>query len=97
MAIRVTGEAIEVLSRSLELGGIDPATGGVRLRPTRSLGGGSDVQVELSDAPLDHEEIVERSGVRLFVDPELSRRLPNALVAVEPQHQTVVVRPAPPE
>jgi Fe-S cluster assembly iron-binding protein IscA len=92
--IQVTEEAIDVLRRSLELGGIDPAAGGVRLRAARGLGGGVDVQVELADGPLEGETTVEASDVRLFVDAGVTEAIPNAVVAVEPQHETIVVRPA---
>jgi Fe-S cluster assembly iron-binding protein IscA len=95
VAIEVTEEAIEVLRRSLELGNVDPSTGGVRLRGARGLGGGLDVQVELADGPLEDEATVERDGVRIFVDPSVTDAFPDAVVAIEPQHETVVVRPAP--
>ena len=94
MAIEVTEEAVEVLRRSLELGNVDPVAGGVRLRGARGLGGGVDVQVELADGPLEEETIVERDGVRIFVDPSVTDAFPEAVVAIEPQHETVVVRPA---
>lgn len=96
MGIEVTDEVTEVLRRSLELGGIDSATGGVRLRGARGLGGGFDVQVELADGPLEGEAVLEREGVRIFVDPEISKAIPDAVVALEPQHEIVVVRPAGP-
>jgi len=92
--IQVTEEAIDVLRRSLELGGVDRTAGGVRLRAARGLGGGLDVQVELADGPLEGETTVESSDVRLFVDPGVTEAIPNAVVAVEPQHETIVVRPA---
>ncbi|MGH2734576.1 MAG: hypothetical protein ACRDKZ_03265 [Actinomycetota bacterium] len=94
MPIEITDEAVEVLRRSLSLGGVDPSTGGIRLRTAKGLGGGVDVQVELAEGPLDGDEIVERSGLRVFVDPVVTKAIPNALVAVEPQHDLVVVRPA---
>ncbi len=93
--IEVTEEAIEVLRRSLTLGGVDAATGGVRLRAATALGGGVDVQVELAESPLPEETLVEVQGVRFFVDPEVTRTVPNTVVAVEPQHEVVVVRPGP--
>jgi Fe-S cluster assembly iron-binding protein IscA len=92
--IQVTDEAIDVLRRSLELGGIDPSAGGVRLRAAHGLGGGLDVQIELADGPLEGETTVEASDVRLFVDAGVTEAIPNAVVAVEPQHETIVVRPA---
>lgn len=95
MGIEVTGEAVEVLRRSLEMGGVDTkGGGGVRLRGARGLGGGVDIQVELADAPADEESVIETGGVRIFVAPEVTRAMPDAVVAVEPQHETIVVRPA---
>ena len=93
MALQMTPEAKEVLTRSLELAGIDPARGGIRLRAARGLGGGADVQVELADGPDEGEDIVEIEGLRLFVDPGLDDAVPDPVIAVEPQHETVVVRP----
>jgi Fe-S cluster assembly iron-binding protein IscA len=93
MPIEVTEEAVEVLRRSLELGGVDATTGGVRLRAARGLGGGLDVQVELADEPMPDEETIEAGGVRLFIDPEVTRAIPDAVVAIEHQHELVVVRP----
>lgn len=94
MPIKVTEEAIEVLKRSLELGNVNRDTGGVRLRAAHGLGGGLDVQVELADGPLEGEATVTTDGLRLFVDPGLTEAIPDAVVAVEPQHDMVVVRPA---
>ena len=96
MGIEVTEEATEVLRRSLELGGVETDTGGVRLRGARGLGGGFDIQVELAEGPLEGEEVIERGGIRIFVDPEISKAIPEAVVALEPQHEIVVVRPADP-
>jgi Fe-S cluster assembly iron-binding protein IscA len=94
VSIEVTDEAVEVLRRSLELGNVDASRGGVRLRGARGLGGGMDIQVELADGPLEEESVIERKGVRIFVDPEVTKAIPDAVVAVEPQHEVVVVRPA---
>ena len=96
MSLQITPEAVEVLRRSLELGGVDPATGGIRLRGATGLGGGFDVQVELADGPLEGETSIETDGLRLFVDSTISERFPEAIVALEPQHEVVVVRPAEP-
>lgn len=93
MEIEITDEAVEVLRRSLQLGNVDASTGGVRLRTARGLGGGVDVQVELADGPLEGESVVEKEGVRVFVDPGLSEAVPDPVLTVEPQHETVVVRP----
>lgn len=94
MGIEVTDEAVEVLKRSLEMGGVDARSGGVRLRTAHGLGGGVDVQVELADGPLEGEVEIEASGIKLFVDPALTEAIPEAVVAVEPQHEMIVVRPA---
>ena len=81
----------------MELGGVDASSGGgVRVRGVRALGGGFDVQVELADGALEDETVVEREGVRLFVDPQVLEAFPEALVTVEPQHDVIVVRPATP-
>ena len=93
MEIEVTPEAAEVLLRSFQLAGIDPTSGGVRLRPARGLGGGVSVQIEFAAAPGAEEEVVETAGVRLFVTADLPDAVPNPVVAVEPQHDRVVVRP----
>lgn len=93
MEIEITDEAVEVLRRSLQLGNVDTSTGGVRLRTARGLGGGVDVQVELADGPLEGESVVEKEGVRVFVDPGLGEAVPDPVLTVEPQHETVVVRP----
>lgn len=96
MAIEVTPEALEVLERSLELSGVDRSAGGIRLRGARGLGGGFDIQVEMAGGPLEGEQTAECSGLRLFIDPAISEAIPNAVVALEPQHDTIVVLPADP-
>jgi len=93
VTIRVTDEALEVLRRSLELGRVDTASGGIRLRGGRELGGGVRIHVELADAPSESEEVVEAGGIRIFVDASVSGAMPDAVVALEPEHETVVVRP----
>jgi hypothetical protein len=90
--IEVTDGAVEVLLRSMELAGVDPVSGGVRLRAARALGGGIDVQVELADGPIGEEVTAEVNGIRLFVDPEVVHAVPDPVVTVEPQHEVVVVR-----
>ncbi|MFN2526028.1 MAG: hypothetical protein ABR505_07160 [Actinomycetota bacterium] len=92
MAIQVTDEAADALRRSLDLAGIDQATGGVRLRAAKSLGGGLDVMIEFADRPSDDEQIEEEQGIRLFVHPELHSLVANPIVVLEPQHERVVVR-----
>ncbi len=93
MDIEITDEAVEVLRRSLQLGNVDASTGGVRLRAARALGGGVDVQVELADGPSEGESVVEKDGLRVFVDPGVAEAVPDPMVTVEPQHENVVVRP----
>jgi Fe-S cluster assembly iron-binding protein IscA len=90
MAIEVTPEAADVLRRSLE--GSRGAATAIRLRAGRGLGGGRDVQVELADDPRPDEAVVELEGVTLFVDPEVARAYPSAVVAVEAPHDVIVVR-----
>ena len=93
MDIEITDEAVDVLRRSLELAGLDPATTGVRLRAAHGLGGGVSIQLEFAADPDPGEELVETGGVRLFVPADLTETVPNPVVAVEPQHDRVVVRP----
>jgi Fe-S cluster assembly iron-binding protein IscA len=93
MSIEVTPEAAEVLKRSLELGNIETSSGGIRLRGSRALGGGFQVQVELADAPEADEKVVEIAGLRLFVEAPVLDAMPQLLVALDPQHDTVSVRP----
>jgi Fe-S cluster assembly iron-binding protein IscA len=93
MTLEVTPEAAEVLRRSLELGGVEASTGGVRLRMARGLGGGASVQIELANAPLDGEEVVEADGVRLFVDPSAVEGIEDPVVALAQPHDRIVLRP----
>jgi len=94
VSIEVTPEAAEVLRRSLDMSNVDPGSGGIRLRGSVGLGGGFDVQVELAESPIEGEEVVEELGVRLFIGPDITSKFPEAVVALEPQHEVVVVRPA---
>lgn len=94
MGIDVTDDAVAILRRSLELGGSDTRAAGFRLRSARALGGGVDVQVELADGPLEGETVVEAKGITLFVDPDVQRAIPDAILTAEPQHDIVVVRAA---
>lgn len=93
VAIEVTPEAADVLRRSLELAGLSGEDAGARLRAARGLGRGLEFQVELADGPRPGERVVEAHGVKLYVDPAVTRAIPRAVVTVEPQHSTVVVRP----
>ena len=93
MPIEVTEEAAEVLRRSLELGNVDPASGGIRLRGARGLGDGFDIQVELAEGALEGETSVKCGDLNLFIDPQITQAIPDAVVALEPQHETIVVRP----
>jgi Fe-S cluster assembly iron-binding protein IscA len=94
MAVEVTQEAVEVLRNSLELAGVDAGIGGARLHAARGLGGGVNVQVELAEGAVAGEEVIETGGIRIFIDPTVTEAIPDAIVAVEPQHDRIVVRPA---
>lgn len=95
MGLRITPEAVEVLKRSLEMASVDRSSeAGVRLRAAKGLGGGSDVQVELAAGPTDADRKVDCDGVNVYVDPSVVGLYPDAVVALEPQHETIVVRPA---
>lgn len=98
MGLRITDEAVAVLRRSLEMASVDPSSdAGVRLRGSKSLGGGSDVQVELAAGPNEGETLVKRDGINVYVDPSVAELYPDAVVALEPQHETIVVRPSTPD
>lgn len=92
MALEVTEAAAQVLRRALELGGVDPQRGGVRLYLARSLGGAPGLQVELAEGPGPQETTVETAGLRLFVHPSLSAALAEPVVDVEEPHERIVLR-----
>lgn len=92
MSIEVTPEAIEVLKRSLDLAGLDPASNGIRLRAAHGLDGGVEIQIELADGAEEGEDTVAVDGIKLFVAPEVIEAVPDPVLTVEPQHETVVVR-----
>ena len=89
--IEVTPHAVEVLKRSLALA---PHAAGVRLVARPGLGG-TTVQVELADGAGPGEAEVEADGIRLFIDPELTKAVPNPIVTVETEHERIAVRPRP--
>ncbi len=93
MSIRVTEEASEILRRSLALGKVDRATGGIRLRGARSLGGGYDVQVELAAGPEEGDITEEHDGIRIFVEAGVLEEIPNPVLEAELQHDIVKVLP----
>lgn len=98
MGVRITPEAVAVLRRSLEMASVDGSSeAGVRLRGTRGLGGGSEVQVELAAGPGHGEELVRCEGINVYVDASVAELYPEAVVALEPQHETIVVRPVLPD
>ncbi len=94
MAIEVTPEAIEVLTRGLELANVDRSTGGVRIRIVRALGGGASAQVEFAAGAEADEDTFEQGDLRFFVSPEVGDSYPDAVLTVDPQHDTIVLRPA---
>ncbi len=94
MTLEITPEAAAVLRRSLEMANIDASSeGGVRLRAAKSLGGAADVQIELADGPLEGEALLQEPGLNVYVDSSVTELYPEAVVALEPQHETIVVRP----
>ena len=97
MTIEVSPEAAEVLRRSIAMGKLDVAAGGgVRLRGSTGLGGGFDVQVELADGPLEGETVLQEEGLNIYVDPQVTQAIPDAIVTLEPQHEIVTVKPVTP-
>lgn len=91
--LEVTPEAIEILKRSLDLAKLDPATHGIRLRTAHALGGGLQTQIELADGPAEGEATIEADGIKLFVAPDVLDSIPDPILAMEPQHERVVLRP----
>ena len=92
MKIEVTPEAAAVLRRSKELMG----GRGIRLRLSRGLGGGESVQVEVAAGPAPGDLTEEISDdLVLYVEPAVLDVVPEPLVALEPDHEKVVVRPRP--
>ncbi len=89
MAVHVTARALEVIRGSLELGGLDPQETGVRLRMA-----GGQVRPRFSSEPGPDDEVIEVEGVRLFVAPEVTGEGGDVEIDVEPEHETLVVRPA---
>lgn len=94
MALEVTQEAVEMLSRSLELGGVDKRSGGARLRAARVLGGDIALQVELAAGPSAGEEIIEKDRVRIFIDPTVVEAYPDGVVELDPEHDRIAIRAA---
>lgn len=87
--IEVTPEAAEVLRRSIELMG----GRGIRLRLSRGLGGGESIQVEVAPGPAPGEHTTEAFGLTFYVEPQVLSLVPKPLLALEPQHEKVTVRP----
>ncbi len=94
MAVRVTDDAMRVLKRSMELGKVDPDTGGIRLRGSRSLSGGFHVQVEFAGSPDAGDEVVPLEGLSLFIDPALMSTIEDPVVDLSAEHERIVVRSA---
>ena len=89
MEIEVTPEAAEVLARSIELMG----GRGIRLRLSRGLGGGESIQVEVAPGPGPGDQSITSGGLTFYVETEVAGVMPEPLVALEPQHEKVTVRP----
>jgi Fe-S cluster assembly iron-binding protein IscA len=94
MKIQVTEEAAEILNRSLDLSHVDKGAGGIRLRGSRGLSGGFDVQIELAENALEGDAVITEAGIRFFVDPEVATTIPDAILEAELQHDIVKVLPA---
>ncbi len=88
MAVTLTAEAVEVIRRSLELAGADPAQMGVRLR----VAGGA-VRPRFAPAPEPDDVVVETDDVRVFVERSVAEAHPEVEIAVSAEHDTLVVRP----
>ena len=92
MDLEVTPEAVEILRRSLDLAKLDPATHGIRLRTAHALGGGLQTQIELAESPAAGEDTIEVDGIKLFIAPDVLDSIADPVLAMEPQHENVVLR-----
>lgn len=86
--MRLTPEAVEVIRRSFEIGGMDPSTVGVRLRRA-----GGVVRPRFAEQPEPDDVVVDIEGVRVFVDPTVAGEYPDVEIAVSDEHDELVVRP----
>lgn len=93
--MRVAPEAVALLLRSLRIAGLDPKHVGIRLRPSRSLGGSTDVQVEFVDEPAESDIPLLEGDIKLYADAALLERFGDGIVAVSSEHERVVVEQAP--
>ena len=79
VAIEITAEAIEVLKNSLEIAKHDPERVGVRLRGSRALGGGFQVQVEFAEQPESNDVLVDGRRRTDLRGPRSARDLPRCV------------------
>lgn len=94
MMVQISPEAMTVLRRSLDLARLDPSKIGIRLHVVRSLGRGMDVQLEFVEEAHEGDIAVDKDGLQIFIDPNLTESIPDAVVTVEQPHERIVVRPA---
>lgn len=94
MTIKIEDDALAVLKRSMELGNVDPELGGIRLRGARSLSGGFNVQVEFAETAPAGDEVLQVEGLNVFIDPALLSAIPDPVIALTPEHETIVVTSA---
>ena len=83
MTAQITPRALEVLRRGLEAARLDPATTGVRVE----LAAGT-ARVSFAEEPEPGDEILETSGVRVFVASSAAGRV----IDVSAEHDQIVVR-----
>jgi hypothetical protein len=86
VSVSITPEAVDVIRRSLELAGADPAQMGVRLRMA-----GGQIRPRFVAEPDAGDIVVEEAGVRVFVAATLVDG--DVEIAVTPEHETLVIRP----
>ncbi len=93
--MHVSSEALALLSRSIEVAGLDRDSVGIRLRSSRSLGGTTDVQVEFVEQAGEEDVPIFEGDIRIYADHRLLKSFPGGTVAVSSEHERVVVLPGP--
>lgn len=85
--VTVTPRAAEVLRRGLQAARLDPSTFGVRVWIA-----GGQARSGFADEPDEGDATVDAGGLRVFVDPGVTRDGP-AAIDVSAEHDQIVVVP----
>jgi iron-sulfur cluster assembly protein len=80
--LMITQDAAEAIARALT---DEPDSAGFRIAESaHSLNGsGPALQMELAPAPAEDDEVIEDSGVRLFVEPRAARTVDGKVLDVD--------------